>query len=116
MSVPVLAVLSGTELPVCGIRCVAGDCIVYAVVPWVDHLFAKEGLQRAKRQLYSSAFKRTVPVYAGAAGIALVSNSHLCHLPEVNEPLVRSGPSMFHVKRGGRIHALIHRTPCRLGV
>src|SRR6478752_6128973 len=44
---------------------------------------------------------RSGAVSAGAAAPALVSNSHLCHLPEVNEQLVRSGPSMFHVKPGG---------------
>jgi len=44
---------------------------------------------------------RTGAVSAGAAVTALVNNSHLCHLPEVNEQLVRSGPSMFHVKPGG---------------
>ena len=75
-----------------------------------------ERLHRSKWQVHGSAFMRNGPNSASSAATALVSNSHLCHVPEDNEQLVKSGPSMFHVKRGGRIRALLHRTPCRLGV
>lgn len=43
---------------------------------------------------------RKGPLSAGAAAIALVSNSHLRRLPELTDHLGWSGPSMFHVKRG----------------
>ena len=67
-----------------------------------------ERLRRVKWRLYGSPLCGKAPslLYAegalpvDAAAIALFSDSHLRHLPKLNEQLRWSGPSMFHVKRG----------------
>ena len=60
-----------------------------------------ERLRRVKWRLYIQfSFMRKGPLPVDAAAIALFSDSHLRHLPELNEQLRWSGPSMFHVKRG----------------